>query len=90
MRGPAAPGLSTSTTQPSITVGASSAGAMGAVTASVLSFAAASPSAKQATISNIRLHTRARCSRRPISHPPEATTAKTSSGQTGGSAFRVK
>ena len=89
-RGPAAPGLSTSMTQPSTTVGRSMAGAIGAATASVRSLATAIPSAKHANSISPSVHTRASPIRRAPNQSPAASTAPAISGQTGGSVFREK
>ena len=89
-RGPAEPGLSTSTTQPSTTVGSAIAGAMGAATASVRSFDTARPRAKQAKSIRGRVHSLAAPRHREISQTPAATAAIRRSGHSGGSTFRPK
>lgn len=90
IRGPASPGLSTSTTQPSMTVGSSIAGAIGAVTASVLSFATVSPKAKQATSISGSVAVLGHPNLRAANHAPPASTANTANGHKGGSAFSAK
>jgi hypothetical protein len=89
-RGPADPGLSTSTTQPSTTVGSAMAGAIGAATASVRSLATATPRAKQASISSGRVQTRPSPRPRAPCHSPAATTAAANSGHTAGSLLNAK
>ena len=89
-RCPADPGLSTSITQPSTTVGSAMAGAMGAATASVRHLATANPRAKQASISSGSVHIRPSASHRAPSHRTPATTAPTPSGQSDGSLFSAK
>src|SRR5690606_28267595 len=76
--------------QPSTWVGAISAGAIGAATASVLSLATAMPPAKHASISRIRVAQRGRPLARPKIQAPSRTAAPSATGQVVGSAFRVK
>ncbi len=89
-RAPFWPDESTSMTQPSTWVGAMSAGAIGAATASVLSLATASPPAKQASISRIRVAQRGAPLARPMIQTPTRTAAPSTSGQVAGSPFRAK
>lgn len=89
-RGPAEPGLSTSTTQPSITVGSCFAGAIGAEIVAVLSLAIARPRAKQASSINGRFTTRPAPSRRAACQPSPVTAASATKGHSGGSDFSAR
>ena len=90
IRWPRSPGLSTSTTQASITVGSAIAGAIGAATRSARTFAPASPRNRQATSINGRVTVRPRPANRAPSHTPVASRAATASGHRGGSDLRAK
>lgn len=89
-RAPRWPGLSTSTTQASTTVGVDRAGAMGAATKAVRAFAAAKPAAIQAIISNG--HVIRRDAPRALARPQADAAAATAraSGQNAGSTLRAK
>ena len=89
-RGPASPGLSTSTTQPSTTVGSAIASAIGTATASALSLATAIPRAKQASSISGRVRTRAQAIRRAHSHKAAATIAPMINGEVAGSDLNAK
>src|SRR5690606_27891907 len=66
------------------------AGTIGAATASVLSLATASPPAKQASISRIRVAQRGAPLARPTIQAPKNTAAPSTRGQVVGSSFSVK
>src|SRR5690606_30423927 len=89
-RPPRPPGLSTSTTQPSIRTGSFSAGAIGAATRSVRTFAVANPRARQASsISGTVIH-RPTPRRRTSSQSPVSAPAAATSGASGGSSPSAK
>ena len=77
-------------TQASTTVGSASAGAIGPLTASVLSLATAAPPHRQASISRINVQRRASPNHRPANHTKHVTTAAAISGHPAGSTFSVK
>src|SRR5690606_28117083 len=85
MRAPLAPGLSTSTTQASITVGSDIAGAIGAATRCVRTLAVARPPAKQASSNSDTVHGRPSPARRAPTQPRNDSTAVTTKGQDSGS-----
>ncbi len=89
-RAPRSPRLSTSTTQPSMTVGSLIAGATGSATIKVRVLAAARPQARQASISSGRVQRRDRPRRLAPSQAPTVTTAASNSGHSDGSVFRAK
>ena len=77
-------------TQPSTTVGASIAGAIGAATASVRSLATAIPPARQANSISPSVQARDSAKRRAPIQRPEASMAPAINSQAGGSDFRAK
>jgi hypothetical protein len=77
-------------TQASITVGSPRDGAIGPLTASVLSLATAAPPHRQASISKIRVEPRASPIPRAASHAALLHTAADISGHPAGSLFKAK
>ncbi len=90
IRAPLWPGLSTSTTQASITVGSLITGAIGAATISVRTLAAAKPPATQAIINSGQVRRRAHPRRLAAIQAAKATTAPSNRGHNGGSIRRAK
>jgi hypothetical protein len=89
-RWPRSPGLSTSSTQPSTIVGSAIAGAIGAVTLSVLTLETAKPNARHASSIKGSVKARRAPSRRATSQIIDVNAAKSTKGQSGGSVFKAK
>ncbi len=89
-RAPDAPGLSTSITHPSTTVGRVSEGAIGAATASLRALATASPDNAIAIIRRGKVTDRAAPKTRDTTHPNSADAATSASGHNNGSVGKPK
>ena len=89
-RAPEAPGLSTSITQPSTTVGRVKDGAIGAATASLRALATASPPSTMATINNGKVTALGAPITRAAPQPDSAKTAAKAHGHSGGSLGKAK
>ncbi|MNE66068.1 hypothetical protein D3C80_1615980 [compost metagenome] len=90
IRAPRSPGLSTSMTQASTTVGRAIAGATGPLTASVRSLATAAPPHRQVSISRISVQRRANPTRRAPSQTAPVSTAASIRGHPAGSVLMAK